>query len=79
MVTEHLCSPYPRAAVNDHRWIVSLRDDCKPMNPEEQIQIFNPRENPDNIGLRIVYGCIDDITYSNTMKMNNLVLRLTFE
>ena len=58
---------------------MSLRDDCKPMNPEEQIQIFNPKGNEDNIGLRIVYKCIDDITYSNTMKMNHLVLRLRFD
>jgi len=67
-----------RVTVNDREWTVSLRDDCKPMNPEDQIQIFNPKEDVDNIGLRIVYKCIDDITYSNTMKMNHLVLRLKF-
>ena len=30
-------------------------------------------------GLRIVYGCIKDISYSNTMKMNHLMLRLTHD
>ncbi len=68
-----------RVSITDHEWRVSLRDDCKPMNPQDQLQIFNPVDESDNIGLRIVYGCIKDISYSNTMKMNHLMLRLTFD
>ena len=46
------------------------------MNPKDQFQIFNPEEEPDNIGLRIVYECIKDISYSSTMNMNHLMLSL---
>ncbi len=49
------------------------------MNPQDQLQIFKPEEEPDNMGLQIVYGCINDISYNNTMKMNHLVLSLTFD
>jgi hypothetical protein len=56
-----------------------MRDDCRPMNPQEQLQIFNPEESVDNIGLRIVYGCIKDISYSNAMKMNHLMLSFTHD
>lgn len=68
-----------RVAMTDKAWTISLRDDCKPMNPQEQLQIFKPEDEMDNIGLRIVYGCIKDISYSNTMKMNHLMLRLTHD
>ena len=68
-----------RVSIKDNQWKVSLRDDCAPMNPKDQLQIFSPEEEPDNIGLRIVYGCIKDITYSNTMRMNHLVLSLNFD
>ncbi|MBR2766074.1 MAG: hypothetical protein IKE03_08855 [Blautia sp.] len=68
-----------RVVIDDSSWKISLRDDCQPMNPQDQIQMFSPEDDVDNIGLRIVYGCIKDISYSNTMKMNHLVLRLSFE
>ncbi|MDO4803812.1 MAG: MATE family efflux transporter [Lachnospiraceae bacterium] len=68
-----------RVLIKDHTWTISLRDDCKPMNPQDQLQIFKPEEAPDNMGLQIVYGCINDISYNNTMKMNHLVLSLTFD
>ena len=65
-----------RVVIKDHSWSVSLRDDCKPMNPQDQLKIFSPEEEPDNIGLRIVYECIKDISYSSTMNMNHLMLSL---
>ena len=66
-----------RVSLQDNTCTVSLRDDCAPMNPKDQLQMFSPEEEPDKIGLRIVYECIDDISYSNTMKMNHLMLRFT--
>ena len=68
-----------RVVINDHQCTISLMDDCKPLNPQDQLEILNPMEDVDNIGLRIVYKCIHDITYSNTMKMNHLVLSLGLE
>ncbi len=66
-----------RVTVKKDMWSVLMWDDCSPMNPTEQLQIFSPEEEPDNIGLRIVFGCIHDISYSNTMKMNHLVLKVS--
>ena len=68
-----------RVVVNNHGWKISLRDDCKPMNPQDQIQMFNAEDKIDKIGLKIVYDCINDISYSNAMNMNHLMLSLAVD
>ena len=45
-----------RVAMTDKAWTISLRDDCKPMNPQEQLQIFKPEDEMDNIGLVVGFA-----------------------
>lgn len=64
-------------AVKEKEYIIlRMRDDCRPFNPDEQIQHTDDKDATSNLGLRIIYKMMDDISYNNSLNMNNLIIRI---
>ena len=57
-------------------FIIRIRDDCRAFNPKERMELLDPKDHESNIGLRIVFRLAEDVTYTNTMNMNNLIIRV---
>lgn len=53
-----------------------LKDDCKPFNPKEQMQLTNPNNPAENLGIRTAWGLAKNITYQNTFQLNVLMIEL---
>ena len=58
--------------------IIAIRDDCKKFDITEKIKNWNlDREHPEkNIGIRMAVAASKDITYSNSMKINILRIKV---
>ena len=63
-----------RVVHKDDSMILRIKDDCVPFDPAERLEIFNPEDAARNIGIRIVYGIADDISYQNILGLNVLTL-----
>ena len=61
---------------DDDRFIVRIRDNCKPFNPKEYAQIHSSDSKENNIGIRLVFGMISDIDYFSVLKLNNMKITL---
>ena len=57
-------------------WIIRMRDDCRLFSPKEYEKIHHGDEPEANIGIRMVYKMVKDIQYFNTLKLNNILIRI---
>ncbi|MBQ7678048.1 MAG: hypothetical protein IJT32_07420, partial [Lachnospiraceae bacterium] len=57
-------------------WIIRMRDDCRLFSPKEYEKIHHGDEPEANSGIRMVYKMVKDIQYFNTLKLNNILIRI---
>ena len=57
-------------------FVVSIRDDCRPFNPQKQLELTNPEDPVSNIGIRMISGMAKEFRYVNTMRVNHLIVRV---
>ena len=67
-----------RMLYHDDGYILRIRDDCKPFDPVEWMELHSAdEEDPTkNIGIRIVSAMAKEITYTRTLDLNNLIVRI---
>ena len=68
-----------RALFTSEQLILRLRDDGRPFNLTERYRMINPDDPTKNIGLRIIFGCADEVTYNSSMNMNNVCIKINRE
>ena len=57
----------------ENRWVLRFRDDCRAFDPVNYV----PREGePEALGIRLVLGMADEVRYTYSLSMNNLVIVL---
>ena len=65
-----------RAVIKDGKTMLRLRDDCIPFDPSEMAQLVSEDTSGKNIGIRMVYGIADEITYQNLLGLNVLTMHI---
>ena len=65
-----------RVLVKDGSVILRMRDDCRQFDLREKVKKWapDPQHPEKNIGIRLVMGMAKDISYTNTMNTNNLIV-----
>ena len=61
---------------SDGSLLLRIRDDCVPFNPEDRSKIIDPEDPAKNVGIRMIYGIMNDITYQNILGLNILTIRI---
>ena len=59
--------------------LLRIKDDCRPFNPGEWMDMVAPRDPARNIGIRMVYHLADDVSYQNLLGLNVLTILLSNE
>ena len=54
--------------------ILRIKDDCVPFDPKERSQIVDNEDPTKNIGIRMIYKIMKDITYQNILGLNVLTI-----
>ena len=59
-------------------WILRLRDDCEPFNPQKwlEMSIQNKDDPFKNMGIRLVMSMAKNIRYLNVLRINNLIIKV---
>lgn len=67
-----------RVIVEKESLLLRIRDDCMRFNLKEKVESWelDPEHPEENMGIRIVLGLSKDVIYTNTMRMNNLLIWL---
>ena len=65
-----------RVVIKDSDVVLRVKDDCKPFNPKEQVELTASEDPVSNIGIRLVYGLADEVEYQNLLGLNVLTVRL---
>lgn len=51
--------------------LMSLKDDCKPYNPQERADFLNPKDNsPKSMSIRLFMGIVKETEYQLTLGIN---------
>ena len=53
-----------------------IKDNCKPFNPTEFVELISDKDRMDNIGIRIVFALADDVNYQNLLGLNVLTIKI---
>ena len=53
-----------------------IRDNCRPFDPKERFRYLTDDDPAANIGLRLTMNLAKDVSYTSTMKLNNLTIRI---
>lgn len=58
--------------------LLRLRDDCQRFDLKEKVKSWtlDPEHPEENVGIRMVLALSKDVTYTNTMNMNNLLITI---
>ena len=62
-----------RVMNKNDRWIIRFRDDCGAFDP---VNYVPSADNEDTLGIRLVLGLADEIHYTYSMSLNNLMIVL---
>lgn len=65
-----------RLVKKDEDYIIRIRDDCRVFNPLKQLDETDETDPFSNIGIRMVSKMAKNFDYVNTMKINNLIIRV---
>jgi anti-sigma regulatory factor (Ser/Thr protein kinase) len=57
------------------QWILRLRDDCPDFDPVLYARNITPEQKESHYGIRMIYSLADEVTYLNTLNLNNLIIR----
>ncbi len=63
-----------RVVYRRDRLILRLKDDCEAFDPETRRQIVDPEDITKNIGIRMVYGIADNVSYQSVLGLNVLTI-----
>ena len=63
-----------RLTHRDGELTIRIRDDCKPFDPQKWLEIHQPEDPLQNIGIHMVNSIAEDLSYINTMNTNNLII-----
>ena len=56
--------------------ILRIKDDCVPFDPKVRNRITEGDDPAKNIGIRMIYRIMNDITYENLLGLNVLTIRI---
>ena len=65
-----------RALKKPDCWIVRIRDNCRLFDVKKYMGQFSSEDPSQNIGLKMIVGIAEDVTYFNALNLNNLTLKL---
>ena len=65
-----------RVVHKDDSVILRIRDNCGAFNAADHARLMEPDETGKNVGIRLVYGIADDVSYQNLLGMNVLTIRI---
>ena len=57
-------------------WLVRIRDDCRLFDVKKYMEQYTSDDPAQNIGLKMIMGAAEDVTYYNALSLNNLTLKL---
>jgi anti-sigma regulatory factor (Ser/Thr protein kinase) len=63
-----------RVVHKNDKVILRIKDDCVPFDPKERSQIVDNEDPTKNIGIRMIYKIMKDITYQNILGLNVLTI-----
>ncbi len=52
------------------RMVIRLRDDCRPFDPRDRIELVHPDDPVKNVGIRMIAGLCQEMTYQELFRMN---------
>ena len=58
------------------RIILRIRDNCAAFDPSERLKTMQPKENGENVGIKLVYGIAEQVNYQNLLGLNVLTIRI---
>ena len=65
-----------RVVYKDGNVILRIKDDCKAFDPGERRQLSSNDDITKNIGIRMVYGMMKDVSYQNILGLNVLTVKI---
>jgi anti-sigma regulatory factor (Ser/Thr protein kinase) len=66
-----------RLIIKDDELIMSIRDNSKMFDPKKFYEaVCDDTDKTKNVGIRAAMGLASDITYTTTLKLNNLTMRM---
>ena len=57
-------------------WIVRIRDDCRLFDVKKYMEQYSSDDPSKNIGLKMIMGIAEEVTYFKALNLNNLTLKL---
>lgn len=63
-----------RVLYRENELLLRLKDDCRPFNPKQVKELFDPQDVTRNLGLRMVAGMAKSIRYQNSFGLNVLTI-----
>ena len=66
-----------RVVIRTDDVVLRIKDDCIPFNPRERYRMTSGEDPLANIGIRLVYGIADEVTYQNLLGLNVLTIRFS--
>ena len=66
-----------RVVIRPNDVILRIKDDCIPFNPSERYRMMSGEDPLANIGIRLVYGIADEMTYQNLLGLNVLTINFS--
>ncbi len=65
-----------RAVYREGDLILRIKDDCVPFDPEARYEMSSGGDPGENIGIRMIYGIMKDISYQNLLGLNVLTIKI---
>jgi len=65
-----------RVVHKDDNIILRIKDDCIPFDPKDRNRITEGDDPTKNMGIRMIYRIMNDITYENLLGLNVLTIRI---
>ena len=66
-----------RLVVKDDEAVLRIHDNCGKFNPKKYYETVYASENKeDNVGIRMVMEMAKDVSYTSTLKLNNICIRV---
>ena len=56
--------------------ILRIRDNCAAFDPSERARAMEPDDVGKNVGIRLVYGIAESVSYQNLLGLNALTMRI---
>ena len=64
-----------RIIADEEKWILRIRDNGKPFNPEKWLEIYDSKEDPaKNLGIKMISKLVDSFKYTNSLGMNSTLI-----